>query len=174
MRAHLGPAHGGADLFSRRAGGQRKPVPAPGATSAAPALTFPIANTGRRYCRRGQRDAQVGIPVTDQDRALEFYGGKLGFETRIDAAYGEGQRWVEVAPQGVVTSIALIRADEANPAGIDTGVRLTSEDAAADHATLLERGVDADGEVIAYPVPMFVFRDPDGNRLVIVEQQKDQ
>jgi hypothetical protein len=35
------------------------------------------------------------------------YLEKLGFETRIDAAYGEGQRWVEVAPTGSPTTIAL-------------------------------------------------------------------
>ena len=42
---------------------------------------------------------QVGtviVPVTDQDRALEFYLGKLGFEQRMDVPYGEGERWVEV------------------------------------------------------------------------------
>ena len=38
------------------------------------------------------------------------------------------------------------------------------------HVDLRARGVDADAEVMRYPVPMFVFRDPDGNRLVIVER----
>ena len=111
----------------------------------------------------------VAIPVADQDRALRFYADTLGFETRIDAAYGEGERWIEVAPPGAGTSIALLRADDERPAGVDTGVRLTTTDAAADHAGLLARGVDVDPDVIPYPVPMFVFRDPDGNSLVIVE-----
>jgi catechol 2,3-dioxygenase-like lactoylglutathione lyase family enzyme len=112
----------------------------------------------------------VAVPVADQDRALEFYVEKLGFEIRMDAAYGEGQRWIEVAPKGSATSIALAPSGASYPAGIDTGVRLTTDDAAADHADLLARGVDADAEVIPYPVPMFSFRDPDGNRLVLVEQ----
>ena len=46
------------------------------------------------------RIAHVGtvmVPVADQDRALEFYLGKLGFETRTDVPFGEGERWVEVA-----------------------------------------------------------------------------
>jgi catechol 2,3-dioxygenase-like lactoylglutathione lyase family enzyme len=111
----------------------------------------------------------VGIPVTDQNRALEFYVGKLGFEKRMDFAYGQGERWIEVAPPGAATTIALVRAREGQPVGIDTQVRLTAEDAAADHAYLLARGVDADAEVMRYPVPMFVFRDADGNRLVVVE-----
>ena len=46
----------------------------------------------------------VGVPVTDQDRALEFYLQKLGFEKRIDTPYGQGERWVEVAPPGAATT----------------------------------------------------------------------
>ena len=112
----------------------------------------------------------VGVPVTDQDRALEFYLTKLGFETRIDAPYGAGERWVEVAPVGAGTTIALVRAGEGNPTGVDTQVRLTTEDAEADHAALRARGVDVDAEIMPYPVPMFSFPDPDGNRLLIVER----
>ena len=111
----------------------------------------------------------VAIPVADLDRALRFYADTLGFETRIDAAYGEGERWIEVAPPGAGTSIALMRAGDDRPAGVDTGVRLATTDAAADHAGLRAHAVDVDPEVIPYPVPMFVFRDPDGNSLVIVE-----
>ena len=116
----------------------------------------------------------VGIPVDDQDRALAFYRDKLGFETRMDALYGEGERWIEVAPPGAATSIALVRSREGYPAGVDTGVRLSTDDAAADHGDLLARGVDVDAQVIPYPVPMFLFRDPDGNSLIIVERPADQ
>jgi hypothetical protein len=38
---------------------------------------------------------------------------------------------------------------------------------------MLARGVDADAEVVPYAVPMFVFRDPDGNALVLVERPRD-
>jgi catechol 2,3-dioxygenase-like lactoylglutathione lyase family enzyme len=110
----------------------------------------------------------VGIPVTDADRALAFYRDVLGFETRMDGSYGEGMRWIEVAPPGGITTIALVTSGA--PAGIDTGVRLSTDDAAADHATLRTRGVDVDAEVIPYPVPMFTLRDPDGNRLYVVER----
>lgn len=108
----------------------------------------------------------VGIPVAHQETALDFYVGKLGFEKRLDAAFGEGERWVEVAPPGASATIALIRRPDAS--GTDTGVRLTSDDVAADHAQLRALGVDIDDEIIPFPVPMFAFRDPDGNRLVIV------
>jgi catechol 2,3-dioxygenase-like lactoylglutathione lyase family enzyme len=112
----------------------------------------------------------VGVPVKDQDRALEFYLDKLGFEKRMDVPYGEGERWVEVAPSGAATTIALVRARAGEPTGIDTQVRLTTKDAEADHADLRASGVDADPEIIRHPVPMFVLRDPDGNQLRIVER----
>jgi len=82
----------------------------------------------------------IGVPVTDQDRALEFYLEKLGFEKRMDFAYGHGARWVEVAPPGAATTIALMRPSERAPTGIDTQVRFTTEDAKADHADLLGPG----------------------------------
>ena len=115
----------------------------------------------------------VGVPVIDQDRALDFYLEKLGFEKRMDIPYGEGERWVEVAPPGAATTIALVRPREGDPTGIDTQVRFTTEDAEADHADLRARGVDADAEIMRMggPVPpMFSFRDLDGNRLLIVER----
>jgi catechol 2,3-dioxygenase-like lactoylglutathione lyase family enzyme len=112
----------------------------------------------------------VGIPVIDQDRALEFYLDKLGFEKRLDVPYGEGERWVEVAPSGAATTIALVRARPGDPAGIDSQVRFTTKDAEADHADLRARGVDADPEIMRYPVPMFALRDPDGNQLRIVQR----
>ncbi|HYW23847.1 MAG TPA: VOC family protein [Terriglobales bacterium] len=113
----------------------------------------------------------VGIPVTDQERALDFYVGKLGFEKRMDVPFGPGQRWVEVAPPGAGTTIALVSAGQGAPAGVDTGIRLVTGDAAADHADLRSRGVDADAEILNMggAPPMFTFRDQDGNRLVVVQ-----
>lgn len=49
----------------------------------------------------------ITIPVSDPERALAFYAGKLGFETRLDATFGQGQRWIEVAPPGAATTVAL-------------------------------------------------------------------
>ena len=111
----------------------------------------------------------IGIPVSDQDRALAFYQGTLGFESRMDATYGPGQRWIEVAPPGATTTVALVRTEPGDPIGIDTGIRFATGDAAADHAALMARGADVDADLIPYPVPMFVMRDPDGNRLIMVE-----
>jgi catechol 2,3-dioxygenase-like lactoylglutathione lyase family enzyme len=109
----------------------------------------------------------VAVPVSDQERALAFYTGALGLEKRLDAPFGGG-RWLEVGPPGGTTSLALVT-DRA--AGVDTGIRLTTPDAAAAHAALRAAGVDTDPELLRYPgvPPMFALRDPDGNRLVLLE-----
>jgi catechol 2,3-dioxygenase-like lactoylglutathione lyase family enzyme len=117
------------------------------------------------------RVGTVIIPVSDQDRALEFYVGTLGFEKGIDGPFGEGGRWVEVAPAGAATTIALVPAPEGDPGGIE--VSFATKDADADHAALLARGVDADEAVMRMGEgvpPMFTFRDPDGNRFRMVER----
>jgi lactoylglutathione lyase len=114
----------------------------------------------------------VGVPVRDQDRALEFYVGKLGLEKRLEAPYGDSGRWIEVAPKGAMTTIALVRSREGvPPTGIETGIRFTTQDADAKNDELRARGVDAD-EVLRWEgaPPMFAFRDEDGNRLEIIEE----
>ena len=122
------------------------------------------------------RISQIGtvmVPVSDQDQALAFYTDKLGFETRADIPFGHGDRWVEVAPAGAATTIALVLPREGEATGIETRVGFTSEDIDADHSDLRERGVDVDAEVMRMgdPVPpMFFFRDQDGNRLLAVQR----
>ena len=112
----------------------------------------------------------IGVPVTDQQRALEFYMDKLGLEKRADYPMGDGRRWIEVAPPGAAVTIALVPATHEVPAGDETGIRLKTSDATADNAELRADGVDTD-EVLRWPgvPPMFMFRDPDGNRLEIIE-----
>jgi catechol 2,3-dioxygenase-like lactoylglutathione lyase family enzyme len=113
----------------------------------------------------------VLVPVSDQDRALEFYVGTLGFQKRIDGPFGEGGRWVEVAPPGAATTIALVPAGDGESAGSE--VSFTTRDADADHAALRARGVDVDATVMRMGdvvPPMFTFRDPDGNRFRMVQR----
>jgi lactoylglutathione lyase len=113
----------------------------------------------------------VGIPVTDQDRALDFYVGVLGLEKRMDAPVPQlGGRWIEVAPPGSSTSLALVPARADLRSVVETGVRLSTGSAAAVHEELRGRGVDV-GDLLTWPgvPPMFALRDPDGNGLEIVE-----
>ena len=124
------------------------------------------------------RISQIGtvvIPVSDQDRAIEFYIDTLGFEKRTDVPFGNGYRWVEVAPAGAETTIAIVPPPPGKPTGnVETGIALNTEDVDAVHADLKARGVDVDEEVsrMGDPVPpMFWFRDPDGNTLMVVESR---
>jgi catechol 2,3-dioxygenase-like lactoylglutathione lyase family enzyme len=115
----------------------------------------------------------VVIPVSDQDRAIEFYVETLGFEKRTDIPFGNGYRWVEVAPVDGVTTLAIVPPPPGKPTGnVETGIALQTDDIDADHADLKARGVDVDPEVgrMGDPIPpMFWFRDPDGNSLIVVE-----
>ena len=112
----------------------------------------------------------IAIDVADQADAIAFYVDTLGFEKRLDAPISPTSRWVEVAPPGASTSIALEAGDEAADVGVDTGIRFTVPDAAAEHAAMGERGVKV-GELLRREgvPPMFAFDDPDGNRFYIVE-----
>src|SRR5947209_20023318 len=102
----------------------------------------------------------VAIPVTDQQRALDFYAGTLGFEKRMDAEFGGGMRWIELGPKGGEASIALPPAGPQATPGVDTGIRFACADADRVHRTLRDAGVDVDPEVMRWPgVPaMFSLR----------------
>ena len=111
----------------------------------------------------------VGVPVTDQDRAVEFYVGTLGFEKRLDVLVEQlGGRWIEVAPAGSAVTIALVPSREGLPTGVQTGIRFTAEDAVPLHGELDASGVEV-GELLRWPgiPPMYTVRDQDGNAFEI-------
>lgn len=114
----------------------------------------------------------VIVPVSDQDRAIDFYTGKLGFELRGDVPYGDGDRWVDVAPAGATTTIALVPPQEGQQVGVPTNIGLVTDDVDADHAQLREGGVDVDEVMrMGAPVPdMFFLRDQDGNTVFVVQR----
>ena len=122
-----------------------------------------------------QQDQHGRIPVADQERAIEFYTQKLGFEKRIDVPFGpeEGYRWVEVAPADAVTTIAVVPPPPGGPTGNrETGIGLQTDDIDAYHAELKANGVDVDPEVsrMGDPVPpLFWLRDPEGNTLMVLQ-----
>ena len=126
----------------------------------------------------------VLIPSTDQERSVAFYEA-LGFEKRNDIPWGDGYRWVEVYPPSGTTGIALVPPRPGDPTRVQTGIILNTDDIDATHAHLQSNGVDVDAEVarkgapakirigavelVGPQPPMFWFRDPDGNTLLIVE-----
>jgi predicted enzyme related to lactoylglutathione lyase len=116
----------------------------------------------------------VAVPSVDQDAAIEFYVEKLGFEKRTDVPFGGQYRWVEVYPPTGTTGIALAPPQPGAPTSVETGIIIAAEDIDATHGQLRDSGVDVDAEVMRMgdPVPpMFWFRDPNGNSLLIVQQR---
>jgi catechol 2,3-dioxygenase-like lactoylglutathione lyase family enzyme len=116
----------------------------------------------------------VVVPVSDQDRAIDFYVEKLGLEKRVDVPFGNGYRWVEVGPTSAETTIAIVPPPPGKPTGsFETGIGLYTDDIDGYHAELAANGVDVDPEVsrMGDPVPpLFWLRDPDGNTLMVVGQ----
>jgi catechol 2,3-dioxygenase-like lactoylglutathione lyase family enzyme len=121
----------------------------------------------------------VGIPVGDQDKALEFFTGTLGFEKRLDLRASETFRWVTVGAPGAAVSVALIctagktvTAGETvgGAVGQDTGIRFMVPDAETEHTAMRQRGIEV-GDLLRWPgvPPMYEFKDPDGNRFEVVE-----
>jgi catechol 2,3-dioxygenase-like lactoylglutathione lyase family enzyme len=115
----------------------------------------------------------VGIPVSDQDKALEFFTGTLGFEKRLDLRAGADFRWVTVAAPGAQVSVALIGTagkTAGHTVGQDTGIRFMVPDAETEHTAMRQRGIEV-GELLRWPgvPPMYEFKDPDGNRFEVVE-----
>ena len=115
----------------------------------------------------------VMFAVSDQDAALAFYTEKLGWEVRGDTRYGENDemRWLEVAPPGSRARLALNPPMGGEPGGGSIGVG--TADVPGEHARLTDiGGIDLDPEPMRPPgAPlMFGLRDPDGNRIYVVEE----
>jgi catechol 2,3-dioxygenase-like lactoylglutathione lyase family enzyme len=122
------------------------------------------------------RVRRVTVAVSDQDAAIAWYTGTLGFGLLADVPFGDGQRWVEVAPPDGEASLALVSPSSTFAVGRVTGVILESTDPAADRDALAAAGVDVDATLMGGDgeVPrLFTFRDPDGNSLMAVEAWGD-
>ncbi|MFI6519032.1 VOC family protein [Spirillospora sp. NPDC050679] len=125
----------------------------------------------------------IPVPVTDLDRAKEFYAERLGFTVDVDdqGEGGEGFRIIQLTPPGSSCSIAIgTGITEAAPGSL-RGVQIVVPDIEAARKQLLEGGVEA-GNVQHFengamvdgpggPWNSFVhFSDPDGNAWVLQER----
>jgi catechol 2,3-dioxygenase-like lactoylglutathione lyase family enzyme len=130
----------------------------------------------------------IFVPVADQERSLQFYAATLGFEVRSDFAYGGGHRWIEVAPPGAANTLALVPPGEGRPSlDCDAALcALATSDIDATWEALRAAGADVDDAIagpgvsraglvalearVEDPVPrQCFFRDPDGNRFLLVQ-----
>jgi catechol 2,3-dioxygenase-like lactoylglutathione lyase family enzyme len=104
----------------------------------------------------------VAVPVTDVDRAKEFYL-KAGFVADHDQTVSDEVRFVQMTPPGSACSIAFGKGlTQMEPGSLDN-MQMVVADADSVRAELVSRGVDA-SEVDDQPWGRFVyFKDPDGN-----------
>src|SRR5215210_5905061 len=91
---------------------------------------------------------RVTVPVSDQDEAIAFYTSTLGLSLVADVPFGDGERWVEVAPSGGGASLALVPGRDDYQPGRMTGIALDSSDPRADHEELEAKGVDVDANLM--------------------------
>ena len=133
--------------------------------------------------------SHVNVWVHDQEEALEFYTGKLGFEVREDVTVEQfgGFRWLTVGPVGQ-PDVQLILSMPGPPAldpdaagelmaliarGTVSGPGMAifaSDDVRATYADLSARGVEFTQEPMerSYGIDA-AFRDPSGNGFRIMQ-----
>jgi catechol 2,3-dioxygenase-like lactoylglutathione lyase family enzyme len=106
----------------------------------------------------------LSIPVTDQQRAKEFYERTLGFKLISDEPFDQGMRWVQLEPPGGGTNITLVTWFESLRPGTLSGMVLACEDIDATYDELRARGVTFGGPPEDMPWGRFAsLQDPDGN-----------
>ena len=110
----------------------------------------------------------VMVPVTDIDRAKEFYV-KAGFVADHDATVSEEIRFVQLTPPGSACSIAIGRGLTDMTPGCLDNLQMVIEDADATLADLRSRGVEAEGVGEQVWGRFVSFVDPDGNRWALQE-----
>ncbi len=110
----------------------------------------------------------VPVPVTDTDRAMEFYK-RLGFNVDMDERTNDNLRFVQLTPPGSGCSIHIGEGTSTMTPGSVRGLILVVDSAEAAKAELNQRGIDT-SEVEPQPWGKHVyFSDPDGNSWTVQE-----
>jgi len=120
------------------------------------------------------RARAVNVYVSDQQRALDFYVEKLGFELRADQPNGPDARWIEVAPAGAETVLILYTPPGLNERiGTWSPIVFDCDDMDATYAQLRDNGVEFSQPPAVQPwgMKMALFKDIDGNEFVLVQTQ---
>jgi catechol 2,3-dioxygenase-like lactoylglutathione lyase family enzyme len=110
----------------------------------------------------------LSLPVSDQERARDFYVDTLGLALVRDNHMGPVQRWVQVAPKGADTSITLVTWFPTMPPGSLKGLVLETDDVDAEVARLTDLGVPVEDGIQEAPWGRYaIVHDPDGNGIVL-------
>jgi predicted enzyme related to lactoylglutathione lyase len=92
----------------------------------------------------------VAVPVSDVDRAKEFYAEKAGFVAEHDFQVKDGLRFVQLTPSGSACSISIGEGiTDAEPGSVE-GLQLVVDDIEAARRTLMEGGVEV-SEIESFP-----------------------
>jgi len=120
------------------------------------------------------------VMVSDQQKALEFYSQKLGFEVKENIEDGQS-RWIEVRPKNSGAPISLINPDLENwtpqlkeqakkRIGTRTGLWYYAKDIQIAYQTLKKNGVEiTKPEKQPWGVMMCIFYDQDKNEFALLE-----
>jgi catechol 2,3-dioxygenase-like lactoylglutathione lyase family enzyme len=84
----------------------------------------------------------VVIPVSDVDRAKEFYAERMGFTVDVDHRPSDAFRVVQLTPPGSACSITIGTGVSTVAPGTYQGLHLVVTDIEAARASLVERGVE--------------------------------
>jgi catechol 2,3-dioxygenase-like lactoylglutathione lyase family enzyme len=111
----------------------------------------------------------VTVPVTDQNRALDFYTRTLGFKITTDQPFNDTQRWIELRISGSDTGLVLFTPDGfADRIGTFQGLSFLVDDVKKTYDELKAKGVEFTGPPqVADWGSSAVFKDPDGNQFVM-------
>src|ERR1044071_6577319 len=107
----------------------------------------------------------VSIPVTDQNRALDFYTDKLGFTIITDQPFDEKQRWIELRIPKAETRVVLFTAEgEEKRIGTFMNMSYACDDIVNTYETLKARRVEFEGAPEKQPWGTYAtFKDSEGN-----------
>ena len=111
----------------------------------------------------------VAVPVTDTDRAIDFYVNKVGFTLDHDHTVSDGLRFVQLTPPGSACSVVLGEGTTEMAPGSQKGIQMVVANAQDAHDELSGRGVEvSDVQVMDWGNFVF-FSDPDGNSWALQE-----
>jgi uncharacterized glyoxalase superfamily protein PhnB len=111
----------------------------------------------------------IFVPVSDVDRAIEFYVEKVGFNLDMQARVDENTRFVQVTPPTSACSIAFGEGISEMPVGTQNGIQAVVPDAEAARQQLVDNGVDATPVQKLAWGSFTSFADPDGNTWTLQE-----
>lgn len=116
----------------------------------------------------------VGVWVSDQDKAYDFFVNKLGFAVKSDVLLGD-YRWLEVVPPGAETVLAVAKpypGQSGANIGVFANIIFAVDDIEVTYEQLLAKGVNfiEKPTLQAWGSKQAIFGDPDGNTYLLVER----